>query len=297
MNTLSLFNGGSFGRMALDIARVPVTNYYSSEIDKHADKFSRAIFSDNIDLGDITQLKNIDWTQQKIDLVIGGSPCQGFSFAGKQLNFDDPRSALFFEYVSVLNEIRLVNPDVKFLLENVKMKKESKDVISKYLGVEPEELNSNKWSAQNRKRLYWTNIKYEKEKVDDKIFLKDILEENISKELSEDRVKSLLKFLPKNFKTEGKSPTLTTELADGSGKNLAPKLISEIYNITGKYRMPTVRECGRLQTVPENILDKILNSGVSDTQILKIFGNGWTVSVIAHIFQGLKTPEFNNLDF
>ena len=114
----------------------------------------------------------------KIDLLCGGSPCQGFSFAGKQLNFEDPRSKLFFEFVRMLNEIRETNPDVLFLLENVKMKKEFQDIITQHLGVEPVEINSNLVSAQNRKRIYWTNIVQLTQPKDKGIFLKDIVHEN-----------------------------------------------------------------------------------------------------------------------
>ena len=112
----------------------------------------------------------------KIDLCIGGSPCQGFSFAGKQLNFEDPRSKLFFEFVRMLNEIKETNPNVLFLLENVKMKKEFQDIITQHLGVEPVEINSNLVSAQNRKRIYWTNIQNVKTPNDKGIFIEDIIE-------------------------------------------------------------------------------------------------------------------------
>jgi DNA (cytosine-5)-methyltransferase 3A len=125
----------SCGRIAAERAGLPVTKYYASEVDKHAIKVSQANWPDIIQLGDVTKWREwgVDWAS--IDLLIGGSPCQGFSFAGKQLAFDDPRSALFFVYVDILNHIRSVNPSVKFMLENVKMKKEHLDVINKYLGV------------------------------------------------------------------------------------------------------------------------------------------------------------------
>jgi DNA (cytosine-5)-methyltransferase 3A len=131
-------------------------------------------YPDTIQLGDVTKVKASDL--EPIDLLVGGSPCQGFSFAGKQLNFDDPRSALFFEFVRLLKECREINPEVKFLLENVKMKKEYQVVISEYLGVEPIEINSALVSAQNRKRLYWTNIEGVQQPKDEGIFLKDVLE-------------------------------------------------------------------------------------------------------------------------
>ena len=135
MNVLSLFDGISCGRIALDRAGIKVNNYYASELDKHAIKVTQANWPETIQLGDVTKWRewDIDWSS--IDLLIGGSPCQGFSFAGKQLAFDDPRSKLFFVYVDILNHIKDVNPYLKFLLENVKMKKEYLDVISETLGV------------------------------------------------------------------------------------------------------------------------------------------------------------------
>lgn len=175
MEVLSLFDGMSCGRIALERAGIPVTNYYASEIDKHAIAVSKANYPDIIQLGSVTDLINIDWNKTKIDLLIGGSPCQGFSFAGRQLNFDDHRSKLFFEYVRLLKEIRLANPKVKFLLENVKMKKEYQAVISEHLGVSPLKINSRTVSAQNREHLYWTNIEGVSVPEDRGILLKDIL--------------------------------------------------------------------------------------------------------------------------
>lgn len=156
MNVLSFFDGMSCGQIALQRAGFKVNNYYACEIDKYAIKVAMKNFPNTVQLGDVTKIKGTDF--DKIDLFIGGSPCQGFSFAGKQLNFEDPRSKLFFEYVRVLKELRVKNPNVLFLLENVKMKKEYQDVISELLGVEPIEIKSSLVSAQNRKRLYWTNI-------------------------------------------------------------------------------------------------------------------------------------------
>ena len=157
MNVLSLFDGMSCGQLALERAGVPIDTYYASEIDKYAVAVTMANFPSTVQLGNVLRWREwrINWAS--IDLLIGGSPCQGFSFAGKQLAFDDPRSALFFVYVDILNHIRSVSPKVKFLLENVKMKKEYLDVISSYLGVWPERINSALVSAQNRVRYYWAN--------------------------------------------------------------------------------------------------------------------------------------------
>jgi DNA (cytosine-5)-methyltransferase 3A len=173
MNVLSLFDGMSCGQIALERAGIKVNNYYASEIDKHAIKVTQANYPDTVQLGDVTQLKKRE-NSPKIDLLIGGSPCQGFSFAGKQLNFEDPRSKLFFEYVRLLKELK----PKYFILENVRMKKESQDIISKYLGVEPIVINSNLVSAQNRHRLYWTNIPGVSIPEDKGILLKDILQKD-----------------------------------------------------------------------------------------------------------------------
>lgn len=173
MNVLSLFDGMSCGQIALSQLGFKIDNYFASEIDKDAMKIAKKNFPNTYHIGDVTKVKGSDLP--KIDLLIGGSPCQGFSFAGKQLNFNDPRSALFFEFVRLLKE---TNPKY-FLLENVRMKKESEDVISEYLGVKPITINSSLVSAQNRVRLYWTNIPNITLPEDKGILLKDILEINV----------------------------------------------------------------------------------------------------------------------
>ena len=172
MRVLSLFDGISCGRVALERAGIPVEKYYASEIDKYAIQVTQKNYPDTIQLGDVTKIDFSQFTSE-IDLVIGGSPCQGFSFAGKQLNFEDPRSKLFFEFVRAIREIK----PRYFLLENVKMKKEYQDIISAELGVEPIEINSALVSAQNRKRLYWTNIPNITQPEDKGILLKDIVHE------------------------------------------------------------------------------------------------------------------------
>lgn len=173
LNVLSLFDGMSCGQIALNRAGIPYDKYYASEIDKHAIKVTQHNYPDTIQLGSVIDIKGQDLP--KIDLLIGGSPCQGFSFAGKQLNFDDPRSKLFFEFVRLLKECK----PKYFLLENVKMKKEYQDIISSYLGVEPIMINSNLVSAQNRVRYYWTNIPVAGLPKDKGILLKDITEDGL----------------------------------------------------------------------------------------------------------------------
>jgi DNA-cytosine methyltransferase len=173
MNILSLFDGMSCGQIALRQLGIPINKYYAAEIDPYAMRVTQNNFPETIHLGDVTKVKGEDL--EKIDLLLGGSPCQGFSFAGKQLNFNDPRSALFFEFVRLLKE---TNPKY-FLLENVRMKKEYQDVITEHLGVEPIMINSALVSAQNRVRLYWTNIPNITQPEDRGIVLKDILETDV----------------------------------------------------------------------------------------------------------------------
>ena len=176
MNVLSLFDGMSCGMIALDRLGIKVDNYYASEIDKYAMQVSKANYPEIIQVGDITKLDLS--TLPKIDLVMGGSPCQGFSFAGKQLAFDDPRSALFFEFQKAISYLQ----PKYFLLENVKMKKEYLDIISEYMGVEPIFINSSLVSAQSRQRYYWTNIPGIEQPKERGIVLRDILEKGFNTE-------------------------------------------------------------------------------------------------------------------
>jgi len=177
MHVLSLFDGMSCGQIALNRVGIKYDSYFASEIDKWAIKVTQHHYPNTIQLGDVKEIKTK--CPPKIDLLLGGSPCQGFSFAGKQLNFNDERSKLFFEYVRILKELREINPNILFLLENVVMKKEYQNVISELLGVSPIMINSALVSAQNRKRLYWTNIPNIQQPEDRKIMLKDILEDGV----------------------------------------------------------------------------------------------------------------------
>lgn len=205
MNVLSLFDGMSGGQIALTNMGVKIDTYYASEIDKHAIAQTQLNFPNTIQLGSVTEWQtwDIDWSS--IDIIFAGSPCQGFSFAGKQLAFEDPRSKLFFVFVDILNHIRKYNPNVLFLLENVKMKAEHEAVITQYVGVNPIEINSALLSAQNRVRLYWTNIGVVKRGLFDEyypgipqpkdkgILLRDILETDVPDKyyLSEKMLKNM----------------------------------------------------------------------------------------------------------
>lgn len=173
MNVLSLFDGMSCARIALDRAGIAVTSYKASELDKYAIKVSHENYPDIEQLGDVCDVKAEDVGE--VDLLIGGSPCQDLSFAGKGKGLKEgTRSSLFFEFVRLKNEL---NPKY-FILENVRMKQENQDIISKYLGVKPKQFNSSLVSAQNRNRLFWTNIDFDL--PDDKgIILSDILEDEV----------------------------------------------------------------------------------------------------------------------
>lgn len=306
MNVLSLFDGMSCGQIALQKSGFQVDKYFASEIDKYAIKVAKANYPDTIHVGDVTTVSADDLPQ--IDLLIGGSPCQGFSFAGKQLNFDDPRSKLFWEYVRLLKELQ----PTYFLLENVRMKQQSMDVITEALGVEPIFINSSLVSAQNRQRYYWTNIPMDGLPDDKGIKLRDILEDGVV-----DRDKShcldanyfkggnLKQYFEKHrrqlvfsadglcqvgetaeyqhykhdqikrvYHPDGKAPTLLTM----QGGNREPK----VYMQPNSWRKLTPLECERLQTVPEGY-----TAHVSNTQRYKMLGNGWTVDVIAHILKGV----------
>jgi DNA-methyltransferase (dcm) len=227
---VSVCDGMSCGQIALRELGISVAKYYASEIDKFAIAQTQLNFPDTIQLGDIRGWRdwNIDWSS--VNLVLAGTPCTGFSFAGKGLAFDDPQSRLFFVFVEILNHIKKLNPDVKFLLENVNMKKEYLRIISEMVGVFPVRINSALVSAQNRDRYYWSNIRVKQvglfgelhtdipQPEDRGILLGDILEDEVDEKyyLSEKIIrgfankKSVFKerFIPKN--PDDKSACLTS---------------------------------------------------------------------------------------
>jgi DNA (cytosine-5)-methyltransferase 3A len=209
MNVLSLFDGMSCGQIALNRLGIKYNNYYAAEIDKYAIEVTKKNFPNTIHLGDVTKVKAADL--EPIDLLMGGSPCQGFSFAGKQLNFDDPRSALFFEFVRLLKECK---PQY-FLLENVRMKKIYQDVITEHLGVEPIMINSSLLSAQNRLRLYWTNIPGVGQPQDKGLVLKDI----VQTEHQEQTVKDTERNRRHYKEVDEKSLCMTSTMYKGAGNN------------------------------------------------------------------------------
>ncbi len=310
MRILSLFDGMSCAQISINRLGIKNYTYYASEVDKYAIKVTQANYPNTIQLGDVTKIKGSDLGH--IDLLIGGSPCQGFSVAGKQLNFSDPRSALFFKYVRILNELREINPNIKFLLENVRMKKEYQDVINDHLGVKPVVINSSLVSAQNRVRLYWANFKITQPE-DKKIYLKDILESGATerdKSLCIDanyfRGGSLKNYLEKRRRqlvfqvnpdksAGGKQPKMQDRVYLDEGKSPALTQFCNRFNVGFSqsenrlmvkesdilFRKLSVIECEMLQTVKDNY-----TAHVSNSQRYKMLGNGFTVDVIVHILKG-----------
>lgn len=324
MNVLSLFDGMSCGQIALNRLGIKYENYFAAEIDKHAIAVTKANYPNTKHLGDVTKVKGEDLPQ--IDLLIGGSPCQGFSFAGKQLNFDDPRSKLFFEFVRLLKEC---NPKY-FLLENVKMKKEYEDIITEYLGVKPIAINSELFSAQDRKRIYWTNLQLDELPSENKLTVEDILEAEVDAKYYIDPKRSVLicenevkkrkiGFIGSNsqgsriYSIHGKGiclcgeggglgsktglyalPCLTPDRSEKrqNGRRFKPPH-SKFYTLTAmdKHGILTDNFIRKLTPIECERLQTVpdgYTSNASDSQRYRMLGNGWTVDVITHIFKKLK---------
>ena len=237
---LSIFDGISCGLLALKRAGIPVESYYASEIDKYAMFIAKKNHQEITHIGDVNCVSykdgvlytaNENFEIGSVDLVLAGFPCQSHSFSGKMKGFEDPRGKLFFELMRIRDEVKVVNPNVKFLFENVVMKKESQDFISSLVGVSPEQINSSYFSAQNRRRLYWFNWNLTTPIVDRNIFLKDIIESDaLPLTLTERRTDEARKirremrktgrdFSPRRAKelvarTDGKSNCLTATLSE-----------------------------------------------------------------------------------
>lgn len=278
MNVLSLFDGLSCGQIALNKVGIKYDNYYASEIDVHAIKVTQHNYPNTIQLGDIHNIKGADLP--KIDILFGGSPCQSFSSAGNRTGFDG-KSGLFWEFVRVLNEVK----PKYFLLENVKMKKEWEDIITKEMGVEPILINSNLVSAQNRERLYWTNIPNITQPEDKNIKLSDVLSNDKFREIpkcfyNKWGTKMRIDKNP-NWVKNNKSNCLTTKNCHTN-----QYLFNEDKSLC---RLLNADEFERLQTIPAGY-----TSVVSNTERYKMIGNGWTVDVISHIFKQILQNEYTN---
>lgn len=284
INVLSLFDGISCGQVALERVGIEVDKYFASEINTKSIWITQKNYPKTIQIGDITKVKAKDLPE--IDLLMGGSPCQGFSSSGNGLNFNDKRSKLFFEFVRLLKECK----PKYFLLENVKMKREWLDIISKELNVKPIEINSSLVSAQNRPRIYWTNIPDVSQPKDKKIILDEILDKERERidlvPYVKDKLRELIKkygkipnkFCPYNLsEIRYKSPSLT---AQGNSQTKSSSVI--LYS--GKdFSMLNVNEWERLQNLPRNY-----TKGVSISKRKSLIGDGWTINLIVHIFKKLK---------
>lgn len=279
MNVLSLFDGMSCGQLALNKLGVQYDTYLASEVDKYAIQVTQANYPNTVQLGDVRRIIGKDLPS--VDLLLGGSPCQGFSFAGKGLNFDDPRSSLFFEYVRLLKAIK----PKWFLLENVVMKKEHEKVISEYLEIEPVMINSSLVSAQNRKRLYWSNLPIT-QPVDAQVTWGQIREHDVADNFYYSP--RGLAWIKKHSARTGKQLRVwgddeKCQMIEASHyKGYSAQRFFGIWDTYG-LRYITPVECERAQTVPDNY-----TACVSNTQRYKMLGNGWTVNVIAHILQSLR---------
>ena len=312
MNVLSLFDGISCGRVALERAGIKVDKYYASEICEYSIKITKKNYPSTIEIGDVRKVTK-EKIDSKIDLLIGGSPCQNFSFAGKMngastkdkvkiitleqylvlkdQGFEfDGYSYLFWEYVRLLKEIK----PKYFLLENVKMSKEWEQVITNALGIAPIEINSALVSAQDRKRLYWTNIPGIEQPKDKNIYIDDILQYDIEhKILPKTRLDytnydttKVDKSIHKNTATQIGNSRRFGNSVRSNGKAFTLRrinpngIIDENYNI----REYTPIEAERLQTLPDNYT---LIDGIKKSERYEAIGNGWTVDIIAHIFSFL----------
>ena len=291
MNVLSLFGGIECGYQAFKNLNIQIDKYYSSEIDKYAKAIAKYNHTDMIELGDITliddtKLKTLD----KIDWIIGGSPCQSFSNSGNHTGFDG-KSGLYYEYSRILKWIKENNnKDVKFLLENVKMKQEWKDVITNDLSTTflndlyCTEINSKLVSAQSRPRIYWTNFKVV-QPLNKNIFFKNIIDTNDNnyKYWTNEQVRKLnnFEYIRKDFYKFEQLDNKVQCLMANMGMN-KPKIQYE-----KKIRLLTPIEWERLQTLPDNYTQfgnfdgKI--KAMSDAARYKTIGNGWTVDIISHI--------------
>lgn len=299
INVLSLFDGMSCGRIALERAGVEVDNYYASEIDKYAIQVSKHNYPDIKHIGDVTQINAKDLP--RIDLLIGGSPCQDLSSLAA-LHGDSgllgEKSSLFYQYLRLLKETK----PTYFLLENVVMKQKYQDAISSMLGVKPILINSALVSAHTRKRLYWTNIPGIEQPEDMGITLQSILESGYTeKQKAYCLTATYNNACPQNYfiKSERQHKFLfpvqkfdNTFIIDSRvnitikpslGANGQREELNEMRKYTSKL---TPTECERLQNIPDGY-----TSVVKTSERYRVLGNGWNVGTITHIFQNITTAN------
>jgi DNA (cytosine-5)-methyltransferase 3A len=282
-------------RLSLIGAGKKIDNYYTSEICKNAIKINDSNFDDETNFGDVENWMGWDIDWGSIDLLVGGSPCQGFSRAGNELNFNDSRSKLFFVFVDILDHIKKLNPEIKFLLENVKMRKEYQDIITEYIGVDPVMIDGKNGYLQARPRLYWFNFDKKKSYIGAYNNISDILcaTEFDEKKLSDNQRVNGVTENERGFRAHrgdkrktgiselGRILKPTASYTDTITTTHAPKILTknngDIY-----YRSATIAECEKLSGLPVGY-----TKAVSDRQALKAIGNGWHVGITTDIFSAL----------
>ena len=288
MNVLSMFDGISCGHAALDAAGIPVDKYYASETDKFAIRVTQKNYPDTVQLGDVRTLTASGLPQ--IDLLIGGSPCQGFSAAGVRNGFSNPMAGFFWDYVRLLYEAK----PKYFLYENVLMPQECQDIISTILGEEPIMVDSSLISAARRRRLYWTNIPGFQQPKDKHIMFGDIRErgvENGSIYYSE----KLLKWIKKQEKKGKKLRIITDDkkmqmLEATMYKKCSLQRFFAIEDVYG-LRYITVKECERCMGLPDGY-----TAGISNSQAYRHLGNGLQVDTVASILKGMKEESISGAE-
>jgi len=284
MNVLSLFDGMSCGQLALERASVKYNNYFASEIKPIAIKVAKQNYPNTIHIGDVTKL---DLSRlPKIDLLIGGSPCQDFSILkAKGLGLEGDKSKLFYEYLKILKEIK----PKYFLLENVKMKKESEQQLNEYLGIEGLHINSELVSYQKRPRIYWTNIPGACVPKDRNINFQDFKETNydVCKIYKLNNTPSRIKMWNNGKKRSSELKTCANITHSNKVFCLTRKQDrspnSGLIEFDDFCRFLTRQELEKAQTVPVGY-----TNSVSYNQAQDLLGDGWTIEVIAHLFQGLN---------
>lgn len=301
---LSLYDGISCGMLALLLAGIVVDSYYASEIDEDAILVSKSNFNNIIHIGDVKKVSYKDgvlYTENGIfetglfDIIIGGSPCQGFSFAGNQLNFDDPRSKLLFEFVRLRKETNTAH----FFLENVAIKKQFRPIVSELLSCEPLYINSEFFGPGKRKRLYWTNIPLAQFPEKNAQVLSDILEygENIISDLflkPHELERAKEKYKTKIWKSGFRMGNMQFPDNHLKKSKCIPATVIKAARETvhiidgGGIRILTPTEYESLQAIPKNYTEVL-----SAAKRYKVIGNAWHVRTICHLFSPLK-HKFQN---
>ena len=292
-NVLSLFNGMSFGMMALESLGIIPDNYYSSEIDKYANQATAALYPEIIQVGDVTKWREWGLELGDIELLLAGFPCQAWSLAGKQEGDDDPRGALVHDLIAIWQEInkqRLAKgkEPVKFMFENVKMKKQFLDYINNLFGVTPLLIDSQLVSGGERARYYWSNSGVLCQPIDLNITGYSVIDHSKQKPNSDDWQRWWVKNGDFQLKKKYSSIINDNEKAiTQTARQVASWNGNLVRNRDGSLRFFSAKEAARLQSVPEDKIQILLNAGISNTQLYKMLGNGWNMLTVKHVLSGL----------